>query len=275
MRDLGYVEGKNLVLDARFADGVVARLPDLATDVLKLKPDAIVSTGTPTHLALQEAGVTVPVVITASADPVADGIVASLARPGGNFTGLATGNLELYPKHIELLKSALPKLSRLAVLWNPSGGAHRGRLKQLQAVAQEAGIQALPVGAATPDEIETGFAEMTRKRAEGLIIVSDTFFVQQLQQIAGLALKQRLPSIWGGNVEYADAGGLITYGQHPLENFKRAAVFVDKIFKGTKPGDLPIEQPARLEMVLNLRTDKAIGLNVSRELLFRADRVIE
>jgi ABC-type uncharacterized transport system substrate-binding protein len=274
MHDLGYIEGKNFAVEARYADGVSERLPALAAELFKSKVDVIVATGTPAYLALKEAGTAVPVVITASADPVGDGIAASLAKPGGMFTGLATGNMELYPKHIELLKTALPKLSRVAVLWNSANAAHLGRLKHMQAVAQKTGIKASPVGAATAREIENGFATMTRERAEAVIIISDTFFVQQQRQIAGLAIEHRLPSIWGGT-QYAEAGGFISYGQYSLDNFRRAASYVDKILKGAKPGELPIEQPARLEMVINLKTAKAIGLTVSRDLLFRADKVIE
>lgn len=274
MRDLGYVEGKNLVIEARFADGISERLPGLATELVQLKVDVVVATGVPVYHALQKVTRTIPVVITVAADPVGEGFAASLARPGGNFTGLASGNVELFPKQIELLKIAMPKLSRIAVLWNPGNDAHPVRLKQLQAIAQKAGIQALGVGGRTPDDIERGFATMTRERAEAVIALNDTFFIQQLRQIAELSTRHKLPSLFGA-IEYAEAGGLIGYGQNVTDNFRRAATYVDKILKGAKPGDLPIEQPTQLSLVINRRTAKAIGLTIPQELVLRADRVIE
>ncbi len=274
MREHGYVEGKNLVIEARYGDGVSERLPGLAAELVQLKVDVIVATGTPVYRALQQVTRTVPIVITVAADPVGEGFAASLARPGGNITGLATGSVELYPKFIELLKIAVPKLSRMAVLWNPGNNSHPARLKQMQDIAQKAGIHALGVGGRTADEIERGFATMTRERAEAVVIVNDTFFIQQARQIGELTLKHRLPSIFG-NTEFVDAGGLMGYGQDRLEPFRRAATYVDKILKGAKPGDLPIEQPTRLTLVINRKTAKAIGLTFSQELLLRADRVIE
>ena len=274
MRELGYVEGKNLVIEARFADGVSERLPVLATELVQLKTDVIVATGVPVYRALQKATKTIPVVITVAADPVGEGFAVSLARPGGNFTGLATGNTELYPKHIELLKIAVPKLSRIAVLWNSGNEAHPARLKKVQEIAQKAGINALGVGGRTADDIERGFTTMARERAEAVFVVNDTFFVQQIRQICQLAIKHRLPSIFG-STDYADAGGLIGYGQDGLVPHRRAATYVDKILKGTKPGDLPIEQPTKLSLVINRKTAKAIGLALPQELVLRADRVIE
>jgi putative ABC transport system substrate-binding protein len=274
MRELGYVEGKSFVIEARFADGVSERLAGLATELVQMKVDLIVATGVPVYRALQQVTRTIPIVITVAADPVGEGFAASLARPGGNITGTATGNVELYSKHIELLKIAVPKLSRIAVLWNPGNDAHLARLKKIQEIARDAGIQALGVGGRTADDIERGFATMARERAEALFVVNDTFFVQQLRQICELALKHRLPSIFG-STDYADAGGLIGYGQDGLGPYRRAATYVDKILKGAKPGDLPIEQPTRLSLVINRKTAKAIRLTIPQELLLRADRVIE
>jgi putative ABC transport system substrate-binding protein len=274
MRDLGYVEGKNFVVEARFADGIGERLPALAADLVRLKVDVIVATGVPVYRALQQVTRTTPIVVTVAADPVGEGFAASLARPGGNITGLATGNVELFPKHIELLKIAVPKLSRIAMLWNPGNDAHTSRLKQLHAVAQKAGIQALQVGARTAGDIESGFATIVRERAEAVIALNDTFFVQQLRQIAELSAKHKLPSLFGA-IEYPEAGGLIGYGQNVLDNFHHAATYVDKILKGAKPGDLPIEQPTRLSLVINRKTAKTIGLAIPQELVLRADRVIE
>ncbi len=274
MRELGYVEGRNYELVARFADGVTERLPGLVEELARMKVDAIVATGTPVLIALKRAGGGIPVVMTVTADPVGEGYAATLARPGGKFTGLATGNVELFAKHVELLKIALPKLSRIAILWNSANGSHPARLKQVEVIAQKAGLKATNVGARTASEIERGFAAMTRERAEALVILSDTFFVQQLKQIAGLSVKHKLPSLFGA-IEYAEAGGLIGYGQNVLDNFQRAATYVDKILKGAKPGELPIEQPTRVSLAINRKTARAIGFAVPQELLLRADKVIE
>ena len=274
MRELGYVEGRNYELVARFADGASERLPGLVEELARMKVDAIVATGTPVAAALKRAGGTIPVVMTVGADPVGEGFAATLARPGGRFTGLATGNAELFPKHVELLKIALPKLSRIAILWNPANEAHPARLKQVLAIAQRAGLKPVQAGASTAGEIERGFAAMTQERAEALVILNATFFIQQMQQVAGLSVKHRLPSLYGA-IEYAEAGGLIGYGQNVLDNFQRAATYVDKILKGAKPGELPIEQPTRVSLAINRRTANAIGFAVPQELLLRADKVIE
>jgi len=234
----------------------------------------IVATGSTVYTVLKRATTTVPVVITVSADAVLDGIAASLAHPGANFTGLSTGNLELYPKQIELLKLAVPKLSRVALLWNSENTAQVARLKVMRETTKRAGLSLIEVSGPTPEDIERGFASMARQRADAVVIMNDTFFIQQLEQIASLALKHRLPSLYGA-VEYAEAGGFIGYGQRVLDNFHGAATYVDKILKGARPGDLPIEQPMRLELAINRRTAKAIGLSIPPELLLRADKVIE
>ena len=274
MRDLGYAEGRNYELVARFADGVSERLPGLVEELARMKVDAIVATGTPVVAALKRAGGTIPVVMTVGADPVGEGFAASLARPGGNFTGLSSGNAELFAKHVELLKIALPRLSRIAILWNSANESHPVRLKQVQVIAQRAGLKTVNVGARTASEIERAFATMMRERAEALVILTDTFFVQQMKQIAGLAVKHKLPSLLGA-IDYADAGGLIGYGQNVADNFQRAASYVDKILKGAKPGELPIEQPTRVSLAINRKTARAIGFAVPQELLLRADKVIE
>jgi len=274
MRELGYVEGRNYELVARFADGASERLPGMVEELTRMKVDAIVATGTPVAAALKHAGGATPVVMTVGADPVGEGYAATLARPGGRFTGLATGNAELFAKHVELLRIALPKLSRIAILWNPANDSHPARLKQVLAIAQRAGLKPVQVGASTAGEIERGFAAMTQERAEALVILNDTFFIQQMRQIAGLSVKHRLPSLYGA-IEYAEAGGLIGYGQNVLDNFQRAATYVDKILKGAKPGELPIEQPTRVSLAINRRTARAIGFAVPQELLLRADKVIE
>jgi putative ABC transport system substrate-binding protein len=274
MRRLGYVEGRNLVIEARFADGKGERLAELADELLRLKVDVIVATGTPVYATLKRATTTVPVVITVSPDPVVDGIAASLAHPGANFTGLSTGNLELYPKYIELMKLAVPKLSRIALMWNSENTAHPAGMKAMRSTTKRAGLSPIEVNAPTPEEIERGFASMARQRADAVVILNDTFFIQQFDQIASLALKYRLASLYGG-LEYAEAGGFMGYGQKVIDNFGSAAIYVDKILKGARPGDLPIEQPMRVELAINRRTAKAIGLTIPPELLLRADKVIE
>jgi len=274
MRELGYVEGKHFVIEARYADGKAGPLPDFAAELVRLNVDIIVANGTPVYHALRQATKTIPIVITVSADPVSEGFAASLARPGGNFTGLSSANVELTPKHLELLMTAVPRLSRVAVLMNPAHSGHPARLKIIQAAAQKTGMQVLPVDAPTPDGIERAFGTMARERAGALIILGDSFFVQQIRQIAELALKHRLPSIYV-NRDFADAGGLMSYGQNQTDNFRRAATYVDKILKGAKPGDLPIEQPTAFELVINRKTAKAFGLTIPQELVLRADRVIE
>jgi len=212
--------------------------------------------------------------MTVAADPVGDGFAKSLARPGGNFTGLSDNNAELRPKQIELLRIAVPKLSRIAALLNPANKGIPAQLNSIQAVAQKVGVQVVRADGPTVDGIELSFAEMSRERVQAVIILNDTFFVQQLRQIANLAIKHRLVSIYGSR-DYAEAGGLMGYGPDITDNFRRAATYVDKILKGAKPGELPIEQPTRYFLTINSKTAKAIGLTIPSELLLRADKVIE
>jgi putative ABC transport system substrate-binding protein len=276
MRKLGYEEGKNLVIETRFADGDwdSVGLVKLTDEVIATKPEVIVATGTPVYRALQRATTNIPVVITLSADPVGEGFTRSLARPTGNFTGMSTGNTDVFPKQIELLSTLVPKLSKLSVLWNPSNDSHAGRLKHVSVESQKAGIKATGVEARTADEIERGFAALARERTGAMLILTDTFFFQQMPQIAQLALKHRLPSIFATR-QYAEVGGLMTYGQNITDNFGHAAVYVDKLLKGAKPGDIPIEQPTKYEFVLNMKTAKAIGVKIPGTILMRTDKVIE
>jgi putative ABC transport system substrate-binding protein len=274
MRELGYVEGKNFVVEWRFADGKFERLPGLAAELVRMKVDVIVAAGTVATEVAQRATTTIPIVIAASVDPVGSGFVKSLARPGGNITGLSLATSDFSPKHLELLMTAVPKLSRVAVLVSPDNSAHPGVLKSVQAASQKLGVQVLPVNARTPEDIERGFAMMKRERAEAVIVAADAFFFLQRRQIAELALRHRLASM-ASNREYAAAGGLMSYGQNIADFYRRAATFVDKILKGAKPGELPIEQPTIFELVINLKTAKALGLAIPQELLLRADKVIE
>jgi putative ABC transport system substrate-binding protein len=274
MRKLGYVEGTNFIIEARFADGKLERLPALAAELVRLKVDVIVTQGTPVNRALQHATTTIPVVSTLTTDPVGDGFAASMARPGGNITGLSISAADLGPKLLELLKAAVPKLSRVAVLLHPENAAHPPRLKRIMSAAQKVGIQVVLAEAGTVQEIEHEFAMMTKERANAAIILADGFFVQESRSTAAQALKHRLPSI-SQSREYAEAGGLMSYGPNLVDNFRRAATYVDKILKGAKPGELPFEQPTRYSLVINHKTAMALGLTIPQALLLQADEVIQ
>jgi putative ABC transport system substrate-binding protein len=274
MRDLGYVEGKNLVIEWRFADGKFEHLPGLAAELVRLKVDVIVAAGPPAIVAAQKATTTIPIVIVTSIDPVDAGLVKSLARPGGNITGISNLSGEVSPKHLELLLTMVPKLSRVAVLVNPANSAHATMLKNVQAAAQKAHVKVLPVEARTLQEIETAFSVMTKENAGAIIVGLDPFFNQQVRQIAELAAKHRLPSISAYAV-YAEGGGLMSYGSSLTDNFRRAATYVDKILKGANPGDLPVEQPTKFELFINRKTAKALGLTIPQSLLISTGKVIE
>jgi putative ABC transport system substrate-binding protein len=273
MRELGYVEGKNLVIEWRFANGNPENLSGLAAELARLKMDVIVTAGTATGAA-QKATATIPIVMGAVGDPVGNGYVVSLARPGGNITGLSNLAADLRPKHLEMLLGVMPKLARVAVLVNAGRPDKPRTLEILQAAGQKTNVQILPVEVRTPEEIENAFSVMARERAGAIIVTLDPFFVQQRRQIAELAAKHRLPSI-AAYREYVEAGGLMSYGQNQAESYRRAAVYVDKILKGAKPGDLPVEQPTILELFINGRTAKALGITIPQSILVRADRVIE
>ena len=245
MRELGYVEGKNLVIESRFADGNSERVPTLAVELVGLKVDVIVAGGGSVYRALHHATRTIPVVAMAVPDPVADGLAASLARPGGNFTGLSISADDLGPKHLELLRAAAPKLSRVAVLIHPRNPSHPLQLKRIMSAAQKVGIQVLLAEAGTVTEVEREFAMLAKERAGAVMIRPDTFFDQESRLIASQTIKHRLPSI-GLNRLYAEAGGLLSYGPDLKDNSRRAATYVDKILKGAKPGELPFEQPTRI-----------------------------
>jgi putative ABC transport system substrate-binding protein len=274
MRDLGYVEGKNLVIEWRFADGKFERLPDLAAELVRLKVDVIVSGSSQAIGALQKATSTIPIVMATSGDPVGSGFVASLARPGGNITGLSNLFGDMSPKQLELLLSLAPKLSRVGVLVNPDNPSNATVLKNLQAAAQKVNVRLVPVEARTVQEIDGAFPVMIQGKAEAVFVAADALLIQQTRKIAELALKHRLPSI-GTFRDYPEAGGLMSYGTNLAEQFRRAAGHVDKILKGAKPGELPVEQSATFELLINGKTAKALGLKIPQSLLLRADRVIE
>ena len=271
MRDLGYVEGKNVVFEWRFADGEAGNLAGMAAELVRLNVDVIVTAGTSATRAAQKATATTPIVMGASADPVGSGLVASLARPGGNITGLSNLSGDLRPKHLEMLLAVAPRLSRVAVLTGP---ADQTTISELEAAAQKTNIRILPAEVRTPPEIEIAFSRMARENAGAVIVSLNPLFVQQRRRIAELAAKNRLPSI-SPNREYAEAGGLMSYGQNQAESYRRAATYVDRILRGARPGELPIEQPTKFELVVNMKTAKARGLTIPQSILVRADRVIE
>ena len=274
LRDLGYVEGKNLVIEWRFADNTLNRLSELAAELARIKVDIIVTSGLQAVGAAQKATTTIPIVMTNSPDPVGSGFVKTLARPGGNITGLSSVSVDIGPKHLEMLLSMVPKLSRVVVLTNPNNSANASSLKNIQAAARKTGVTILPLEARAPQEIENAFSMTAQKKAGAVIVVTDSFFTQQGRQIAELAAKHRLPSI-SASREYADAGGLMSYGPNVADGFRRAATYVDKIFKGAKPADLPVEQPMKFELFINGKTAKALGLKIPQSLLISADKVIE
>ena len=274
MRELGYVEGRNLVIEWRFADGKYERIPELAGELVRMNVDAIVTHSTPATQALQRATSTIPIVTAVVVDPVASRLAASLARPGGNITGLSNIAIDLSAKQIELLKIMVPNLSRVAVLVNPGTSFHPAYVKTVQAAAQHVGISAASVDASTPAEIERGFAKMTRERVQAMIVAADGFFLGQGRHIADVALKSRVPVIspWRQHVA---VGGLMSYGQNIADYFRQAASYVDKILKGAKAGELPFEQPTRIHLALNRKTATSLGIKIPAELILRADEVIE
>ena len=274
LRERGYVEGRNFVLETRNADSDVNRLAVLAAELVQQKVDLILATGPVATHAAKRAAPAIPIVVTVTSDPVGEGFAASLARPGGNITGMSSGVEDTVLKLLELLLIAAPKSKRIAVLTNPSNSGHPPLLARVQAAAAKAGRQTLPVSMRTVEDIERGFATMVREHVDSMIIFIDGFLIQQRAQIAALALKHKLPSIFPYSV-YPEAGGLMSYGADLTESFRRAGIFVDKILKGAKPGDIPFEQPTRYHFVINRKTANALGIKLTGELLTRADKVIE
>src|SRR5216684_2965307 len=275
LRSLGYRVGENVVIEYRFADGELERLPALAADLVRLAVDVIVTGANPNTVAAMKATTTIPIVMTNSIDPVGTGLVASLARPGGNVTGFAqdTGG-ELNGKRLELLKEALPNLSRVGILWNPGVASNRSRLTSMRDATQGMGLMLVPVEARGQDAFEPAFTTMMKERMQAFVILGDAVLFNYRGQIAEMAMRNRLPAV-SSFKEFAEAGLLLTYGANVRDLFRRSAVVVDKIFKGAKPADLPIEQPIKFELVINLKTAKALGLTIPPTLLARADEVIE
>jgi putative ABC transport system substrate-binding protein len=274
LRDLGYVEGQNIAIEYRWAEGKYERYPALAADLVRFKVDVIVAVGGAATEAAQQATRTIPIVMSIVNDPVGSGLVPSLAHPGGNVTGTSVMAPDLVGKQLAVLKEIAPNLSRVALLRNPANPASTAQLREAEAAARALGVRLQTLEARTPQEIDSAFAAMTRERAGALVILADSIFTNQLRQIAEIAAKTRLPAIHVGT-EYAEAGGLMGYSASLLDLERRAATYVDKILKGAKPGDLPVEQPTKFELVINLRTAKAIGLTIPPALLHRADQIID
>jgi putative ABC transport system substrate-binding protein len=274
LHELGYVEGKNIAFEYRYGEGKIDRLPDLAAELVRLKVDVIVTTSTPTAMAAKSATTTIPIVIFGATDPVGTGVVASLARPGGNITGVTVMNEELAGKRLELLKETTPKVSRVAVLWMSANPGSALVFKQTQAAARELGLQLQSLDVQSVADLEGSFKSATRSGAHALDVLRTPLIATQLTRIADFAVKNRLPSIHDRR-DFVEAGGLMSYGANIADTSRRAAVYVDKILKGTKPEDLPVERQMKFELVINLKTAKQIGVTIPQSVLFRADKVIK
>ena len=275
LRELGYVEGKNIVIEWRYAEGKLDRLPALAAELVRLKVDIIVTSGPIPTRAAKEATVTIPIVMAQDSDPVANGFVASLARPGGNITGLSTLRPELSGKQLELLKETVPKLSRVAVFGTSTHPGNAQSLKEVELAARGFGVKLQYLDVLDPKDIETAFRAASKGRADAvLFLVAGGVASGHRTQIVDLAVKSRLPVIYGGR-DLVEAGGLMSYGVTNLVLDRRAATYVDKILKGAQPAELPVEQPTKFELVINLKTAKQIGLTIPQTVLYRADRVIK
>jgi putative ABC transport system substrate-binding protein len=274
LRELGYVEGRNIQVESRWAEGNYDRLPGLAADLVRLKVDVIVTYGTPAAQAAKGATGTIPIVMAAIIDPVASGLVTSLARPGGNITGQSMMSPDLAEKQLQILKELVPKTSRVAVLHNPANPGNAPQVRHAQDAARALGVRLQILGARGPSEIDGAFAAMAAEQAGAVIVLVDAILQSNRARIADLAARHRLPAVYGLH-EYAEVGGLLAYGPNRLDMFRRAATYVDRILKGAKPGDLPVEQPSTFTLVINLKTAKALGLTIPPSLLLRADQVIE
>ncbi|MGZ3352822.1 MAG: ABC transporter substrate-binding protein [Xanthobacteraceae bacterium] len=274
LRNLGYIEGRNIRFEYRFADGYLDRLPTLAAELVRLNPNVVVSSPVPANLAIARLTSTIPIVMASGADPVGFGLVKSLSHPGGNVTGLTNFAEELASKQIDLMRELLPGLARLAALVNVANPLHVPQWRETQAAAAQAAIALVPFELRSPDQLEEAFARFARERADALIVPPDVTFTTHRRRIANLALGARLPTIFFVRQSVED-GGLMSYGPNQVENYRRAATYVDKILKGAKPQDLPIERPTNFDLIINLTTAKALGLDVPATLLARADEVIE
>jgi putative tryptophan/tyrosine transport system substrate-binding protein len=277
LRQLGYVEGQNIVIEYRGADGRIERFPSLTAELIRLDVDLIVAANTPAALAARQATATIPIVAPVMGDPVADGLVASLAQPGGNLTGLTFLAPELTAKRVQLLKDALPTVSRVAALWHPGAYGERtmnNMLKATEAVARTLGIQLQLIEVRGAEELERAFFTVMKERAEALFLFPSPMLFLARRRIVELAATHRLPSVSQAR-EFVEVGGLIAYGANINDLFRRSTVYVDKILKGAKPADLPVEQPTRFELVINLKAAKTLGIDVPLPLMIQADEMIE
>ena len=275
LRDRGWIVGRNVVIEDRWAEGKPERLTGLAEELVRLKVDVIVTLGTPPSVAAMKATQAIPIVMVSAADPVRLGLVASLARPGGNVTGTSFDvGLEVFGKQLELFKEALPRLRRVAILSNAGNPAQEIAVGNVKGAAQSLGLQLQHLPVYRPTEFDGAFGAMRNKQADGLLVLVDAFFVLHRARLADLAALNRLPSMFGFR-EFVDAGGLMSYGPNASDIARRAAGFVDSILKGARPADLPVEQPTKFELVINLRTAKALRLSVPQPLLLRADQIVD
>ena len=275
LRERGWIEGQNIGIDYRFAEGRLDRLPELAAELVRLKVDVIVSLGTQGVTAARDATTTIPIVMIGVRDPVGTGLIASLARPGGNITGVSgSAGLEIVAKQLELLKETVPTIRRVAILSNPANAYHQLAIKELDVAALSLGMQLQFLEARGPNEFDGAFAAMARERAEALLVLADVIFNSHQTRLADLAARSRLPAAYGVS-ESVEAGGLMSYGPSFLDLHRRAATYVDAILKGAKPAELPVERPTRFELVINMKTAKALGLTIPQAVLRRADHLIE
>lgn len=276
MRELGYVEGRNVQYEWRFADGDLSseRLDALAAQLVQTKVDVIVTPTTATALAAKRTTASIPIVFTHVADPVGSKVVSSLARPGGNATGVSMLQGELGGKQLELLRRVAPTVSRVGLLTNPANPGNRPTVAQVQQAGEQAGLRIIKVEGQSPEEIERAFGALTQAGVEALVVVPDVIFLSQRRQLAGLVAKLRIPAVFGVR-EFVEAGGLMSYGIDVLENWRRAATYVDKVLKGAKPADLAVEQPMKLELAINVRAASALRIRFPQDVITRADRVVE
>ena len=274
LRSLGYVEGQNIIIEWRSSEGKYERLPELAAELVRLKVDVIVAPANENVVVARQATRTIPIVMAGSADPVGSGLVASLAQPGGNVTGLSIVTPGLAGKQLQLLKELVPRVSRVAVLWNPGNPAGPALLEEAKAAARTLSVQLQILEARRPEELQGAFAIMTREHAGALVVFSDGMFLTHRRRLAELAAKGRLPAMFGRR-EFVDAGGLVSYAPSLGDNLRRAASYVDKILKGARPAELPIEQPTKFDLVLNRKAAKALGVAIPAPMLVQAAEVLE
>jgi ABC-type uncharacterized transport system substrate-binding protein len=273
LRELGYVEGQNIAIEYRYAEGKLDRLPALAGELVRLKVDIIVAASTPAALAAKNATKEIPIVFETIIDPVASGVAASLARPGGNITGVTMGGAELYGKRLELLKETIPKLTRAGILWNPTSTAAQLNLKETRAAAQPLKLEVQSLEVRSPEDIEPAFDAATRAKVSAMMITQSPPLTMYSKRIVDLAARHRLPVIYPQR-QWPDSGGLMSYGSNVDDSYRRLASYVDRILKGVKPVDLPVERSTKMELVINLKAAKQIGLTIPPNVLARADKVI-